>query len=90
MGTLSNETTQSQQKMILQYMEDFGSITPAEAMEDIGCYRLGARIYDLKHRGYTIRTEMVEKTNRFGKKVRVASYSLEKEAKNASRIQNDN
>lgn len=90
MGTLSNETTQSQQKMILQYMEDFGSITPAEAMEDIGCYRLGARIYDLKHLGYNIRTEMVEKTNRYGKKVRVASYSLEKEAKNASRISHDN
>lgn len=79
MGALSNETAKSQEDMILQYMEDFGSITPAEAMDEIGCYRLGARIWDLKHRGHRIKTKMVERVNKYGRKVRFASYSIEKE-----------
>ena len=33
---------------ILQYMHDFGSINPVQAMSDLGVMRLGARIWDLK------------------------------------------
>lgn len=35
----------NQCKLILQYMKDHGTITPADAIRDLGVYRLGARIY---------------------------------------------
>lgn len=79
MSTLTTEATMSQESMILQYMRDYGKITPAQAMEEIGCYRLGARIWDLRYAGHKIKTEMVEHVNRYGKKVKFAAYSLEEE-----------
>ena len=45
----------TQNEMILAYLEKYGSITQAEAMAHIGCYRLGARIWDLKRRGIKIK-----------------------------------
>lgn len=47
-----------QTERILKYMHDFGSITQLEAMQDIGCMRLAARIADLKRDGHAIRREM--------------------------------
>ena len=41
-----------QAERVLKYMRDFGSITQLEAMQDLGCMRLGARVYDLKREGY--------------------------------------
>ena len=79
MGTLTNETTTNQRDMILRFMEDYGSINPAQAIEEFGCYRLGARIWDLRDAGYSIKTEMVERVNRYGRKVKFAQYSLEEE-----------
>lgn len=46
----------TQSERILRHLQDYGSITPVEALSDYGCMRLGARIYDLKSRGYDIRT----------------------------------
>jgi hypothetical protein len=34
----------TQCERVLQYMQDFGSINPMQALGDLGCYRLGARI----------------------------------------------
>ena len=77
MATLTNETTLNQSAMILQFMEDYGSITPAQAIEEFGCYRLGARIWDLRHAGHKIKTDTVKRKNRYGKTVTFAAYSLE-------------
>ena len=66
----------TQNDMVLAYMRDNGSITPKEAINDLGCMRLGARIYDLKRRGVTIRREMVRQENRYGKEVTFARYRL--------------
>ena len=41
----------SQCEQILRYLEDVGSITPMEAIEQFGCLRLAARIADLKKLG---------------------------------------
>lgn len=38
----------TQTDRVLMYMRDFGSISPLEAMRDLGCMRLAARISDLK------------------------------------------
>ena len=58
---------------ILRHLQSGRSITPLEALEKYGCFRLGGRIYDLKQRGHNIVTDMVTKNGK-----RFASYRLEK------------
>lgn len=67
------ETT-SQCADILKHLQSGRAITPLEALEKFGCFRLGGRIYELKKQGHNIRTDIVEKNGK-----RFASYSLEKE-----------
>ena len=57
-------------------MKDYGSITAAEAMSEFGCYRLAARISDLKNEGYEINRVMETGKNRYGDSVSYARYSL--------------
>ena len=72
---------ESQAMKILRYMEEFGSITPVDALREFGCMRLGARIWDLKNKyGYIIRTEIEAAVNRFGETIRYARYYLVKGA----------
>lgn len=66
--------TQSQQ--ILADLKAGKHITPLAALERYGCFRLGARIYDLKQEGHQIDTRRVETPNG----ALVASYSLVKQA----------
>ena len=61
---------------ILKYMRDFGSITQLEAMQDIGCMRLAARIADLKRDGHAIHREMETSKNRYGEETSYARYRL--------------
>lgn len=49
----------SQNAMIREYLEAGHSITPMDALNMFGCFRLGARIADLKKEGMDIRTEIV-------------------------------
>lgn len=58
-------------------MQEFGAITPLEAMRDIGCFRLASRITDLKRKGYPIRRDMVKVKNRYGETTRIARYRFE-------------
>ncbi len=53
-----NENTQSQKKLIREWLEAGNSITPMEALNLFGCFRLGARIWDLRDEGMKIETEM--------------------------------
>lgn len=64
--------TEPQTAAILARLKTGRSITPIEALDEFGCFRLGARIYDLKQDGHQIVKEMVEVQS--GK--RVASYTL--------------
>lgn len=67
----------TQCERVLKYMHDFGSINPAQAMDDLGVMRLGARIWDLKKAGHPITRKMVKKKNRYGEPVSFAEYRLE-------------
>ena len=67
----------TQNEKILRHLETYGTITPFEALQEYGIMRLASRITDLKKAGYVIITNMVSSYNRFGEKVRYASYSLE-------------
>ena len=65
-----------QWERVLKYLDDFGSITPLEALADLGIMRLGARIYDLRKKGYAIIRETEKSHNRYGQPVRYARYRL--------------
>ena len=65
-----------QAERVLKYMRDFGSIAQLEAIRDISCMRLGARIFDLKREGYGIKKEMETSKNRYGEDTSYARYRL--------------
>ena len=69
----------TQCQKVLEYMKEFGSITPLEAMQDIGCMRLAARIADLKDQGYPIGRRTKTSKNRYVKNVSFAEYYLEED-----------
>lgn len=46
----------SQSKQILKHLEDGNSITPIEALSLFGCFRLAARVKDLRDEGHNIHT----------------------------------
>ncbi len=66
----------SQTQSILQYMTQGHSITPIDALNRFGCFRLGARMYDIKKLGYEVETIMISHN---GKKY--ACYQLKPEVK---------
>jgi hypothetical protein len=66
----SDVSKRSQCDMILDHLQKGYSITPMEALNRFGCFRLGARIYDLRRQGYLIEDRLV---NTSGGK-RVAQY----------------
>jgi hypothetical protein len=71
---------ETQLKRIREHLNRGKKITPLEALYDYGCFRLGARINDLRREGMDIKTEIIEITSssvRANKK-RVAQYSLNK------------
>ena len=65
-----------QKQMIIQYMNDFGSITPWQAFTDLGCTKLATRISELIRDGVEINKKTVVTKNRYGKRVFYTSYSL--------------
>ena len=66
----------SQNQMVAKYIDDFGSISPLEAMADLGVLRLSARIYDLRHKfKRNIKMTIETGRNRYGNTVRYARYS---------------
>ena len=69
----------TQCERVLEYMKDFGSITPLDAMQDIGCMRLAARIADLREMGYAIGRRMKTSKNRYGNPISFAEYYLEED-----------
>lgn len=62
----------TQRARILAHLQGGKSITPLEALNLYGCFRLGARIWDLRNEGYDIEMELVKNQN--GK--RFACYHL--------------
>lgn len=52
MGKVPTMTPQNAD--VLEYMRAHGKITTMDAITKLGCTRLSARIWDLKHLGYQI------------------------------------
>lgn len=51
-------------------------MTSLEILQDLGIYRAGARVYDLKNEGHRVVADMVAVPNRHGETCRVARYAL--------------
>lgn len=64
----------TQKERIRKYLDDFGSITPLEAMKDLGIMRLGARIWEMIREGDQIVRETETSKNRYGQTTRYARY----------------
>ncbi len=64
----------SQRELILLYLEAHGSITPLEALQHCGCFRLAARIRELREEGKVITTRT--ETASGSPKVSYARYEL--------------
>ena len=65
----------TQCEMIEDYLDEWGSITPLEAMRDLGIMRLASRIADMKKSGLKIKSEMVSVATRNGGRTHIARYS---------------
>ena len=66
----------TQREAILEYIREFGSITPLQAFADLGITKLATRISEMRKDGYEFRIETVRSKNRYGKPVYFAKYSL--------------
>lgn len=77
----------TQTMKVLNYMvRHQEGITPLEAITELGCFRLAARISDLSRAGYKIEREMVRTTNRDGESVHFARYKLARGVKDGEAI----
>lgn len=71
-GRDTSKRARSQADNILEYLLQGGRLTPLEALNKFGCLRLGARMWDIKNKGYDVRSRL---RNIDGKKV--AEYWIE-------------
>ena len=61
----------NQKTQILEHLKNGKKITPIEALNMFGCFRLAAVVFDLKQKGYDIQTRIINNANKS-----FAEYSL--------------
>lgn len=61
---------------ILRHLQEFGSITSWEAIQEYGCTRLSQYILLLKKDGFIIEDEWIPSKNRFGESNHYKKYIL--------------
>lgn len=67
----------SQAGLILMHLLSGKEINPIQALNEYGCYRLGAVIFNLKKEGWLIQTRIERFTKSNGRKGHYAVYKLE-------------
>lgn len=76
---LEHKPTQCEK--IIKYINDFGHISAYQAFTDLGVTQLGARIFELKEKGYIFETEIRKTKNRYGEPVHYKIYKLKEQLK---------
>ena len=61
---------------VYNYMREFGSITPIDAIRDLGYTRFACAIAELKADGHQIKTKIETGRNRWNQPTHYARYSL--------------
>lgn len=60
---------------LLQYLEDYGSITSLQAIQDLGNTRLSATIFQLRKEGHEIVSSDIKVPTRWGTQTTVTKYT---------------
>ena len=68
-----------QAQRVLDYMDEFGSITSLDAFRDLGITRLSAVVFDLRQEGYNVQSETIGAKNRYGEIAHFSKYYIPKE-----------
>lgn len=66
----------TQTERIVDYIKEFGSISPMEAFNALGITKLATRVSELAKDGVVLERAMMESQNRYGDKVRYMRYWL--------------
>ncbi len=66
----------TQERRILEYIFENGSITTLQAIKDLGILQSPARIWGLKQRGVNIKTRWTTVSDRFQRERRVVEYFI--------------
>lgn len=66
-----------QTEKIIRHIEEHGSITPLEALQEYGIMRLASRMCDIKRAGYIVHKTTETAKNRYGEPVRYARYTIQ-------------
>ena len=68
----------TQRDRILQYIGENGSITAFEAVQEIGCTQLSARLCELERQGMVFDKVIEKAKNRYGDPTHYTRYSIAK------------
>lgn len=68
----TNHREGSQANQILKHLKNGNGITPLTALQNYGCFRLAAVIFNLKKEGYNIKTTIIKDNDK-----KFARYKLE-------------
>ena len=66
----------NQKERILHHLQSGETLTRLDSWNTLGVIEAPARISELRHEGHKILTEMIEVTNRYQERVRVARWSM--------------
>ena len=66
----------NQSERIVQYIREFGSISPMEAFRDLGVTKLATRISEMRQAGIEFEQKYEKALNRYGEPVHFMRYSL--------------
>lgn len=75
---MENNKRPTQVQRIKKYLEDFGSITQLEALQDLSIMRLASRISEMRKDGLNITDKQECVKNRYGEKCYIKRYFMEK------------
>lgn len=66
----------SQEKLVLSHLENKGPLTPMQSFSLYGITKLATVVSELKKKGNNIITTMTAGVNRYGHKVKYATYTI--------------
>lgn len=68
----------TQKERVLDYMDEFGSISALEAFRDLGIMQLSARLVELEKEGHRFNKKQESALNRYGERIYYTRYSIAK------------
>ena len=71
---MTNDERKNQNKRILDFIDQHGSINPMQALNYLAVMRLAARISDLEKAGYQFKHELTKGKNRYGEAIKYMTY----------------